>query len=158
MGISIYILAILYWGVSLFYLGCGVLFALKVPFMVEKLTKTSPLISSFGWSRNMILFALFAVGITVGISGFGLWCNLWWAWGIAVFVSIFEVWLGCTFYVGRDIKKYNELSEEDQKEYTSFSYRNEFFDTIVHIGIHACIFGLLLYHLDLFYSVMHWWF
>lgn len=158
MGTGIYILAILYWLVSLFYLGCGTLFAFKVPFMVEKLTKTSPLISSFGWGRNMILFALFAVGVVLGISGFGLWANLWWAWGIGVFIAIFEVWLGCTFYVGRDIKKYNDLPEEGRLKYTSYSYRDEFFDTIVHIGIHAFIFGFLMCHLDHCYSLMHWWF
>jgi len=155
-GISI--LAMIFWAVAVYYICSGTLFAFKVPIVVNNIAKTSPLLGTWGWSPLMTTLGLFTTALVVAITGFGLWFDFWWGLGLGMALMVLQIWLGCTFYISGDIKLYNALSDEEKSKYGDYSYRNEFYNTAVHIGLSAIIFGYFLCYITFFYKTINWWF
>lgn len=125
METFIFSLAIAYYLVAVFYFLCGVALLARNQWVKSKIPSYFPLLHSHGWTDNKNVINLIIIGIILFIVAPLLMNNNPLGLGMALFFSLFEVFLSFAFYLKR-------------KEYAQ---------TWIHFIIHGAISTLIIIYI-----------
>jgi hypothetical protein len=142
LSFGIILLAIFYCGVSVFYLGCGILYAMKNAWVTSKFADFFPVLASKKWKKSYELADMGFVVLMTAVIGTGLWLVNPIAMIAAIVLSALEVYLGATFYFDRITP--------------SSTFSDRLYGPDVHMALHSFIIGGLLGYIDLVLKWRFW--